>query len=70
MQQPDDLLSSISADTVNAAVAASSDVGADMFRVLQLKERNAEMLESVRSHGVDQAALDFSDIVRPWTLRV
>src|SRR5208337_4388605 len=65
LQQAYDGAVSISADTVYATVATSPDMKPDLFRVLPLKQRDAEMLECIRPHHVQESPSYFPCVLSP-----
>jgi hypothetical protein len=68
LEQPDDPAVGVRANAINSAVSTSADVRPDVFRVLQLKQRDAQVFKRIRANRIDQASLDFGYIIRPRTL--
>jgi hypothetical protein len=68
LEQPDDPAVSVRANAINTTVSTSSDMCPDVFRILQLKQRDAQVFKRIRANRIDQTSFDFGYIIRPRTL--
>jgi hypothetical protein len=68
LEQPDDPAVSVRANAINTTVSTSSDMYPDVFQILQLKQRDAQVFKRIRANRIDQTSFDFGYIIRPRTL--